>query len=556
VNRLRAVLRRLDAWAALVLGVLVALGVIILIATPGPWHVVVKSAPRVRLVAPPPADVAVFVNGTTKPGRCTGVVWLHARYDFPSLACVVVPAELQGRLAGAGFETLAQIVRDAGPAAASKALGEALKVKMGSWVYLDRSGLQTAFPGVFGSTNPRSSRARLRAFRHAWNAGEPAQGRFALQTSFLRRVVETSSWTELNLVAFVNYVLAAPAVDTDLTLQGVSAIGTVLKTAPIGAIQVGALPVVDLHRGPYSRWVPQRLPLLALRQAFVFNATTPVFRPVVSERLLRSRVVVLTSKAARPFLYAYQTSLERALWGSAGRRVDVQVVPVASPTAGLAVVEGSTGRPPLAVVVAIGRQRPAAAKGIEQGLRLLLAALRSVGQPTVVSEVPVTDDGAWAEVNKAIDRAATASGTPLSPVAPLLATSGPTTASLDAGLYARWARLNARALVRAVQPAYFAPGLPSTLTGFDYYQRTTTSVAVGGTDATLVATQAASVANLGFHTVTAPAGTLPTVDRRTLSYRPPAMRPAFILAGELHLPGSAVTASPPPSANDITVAVP
>jgi hypothetical protein len=556
VNRLRAVPRRLDAWAALVLGILVALGVIILVATPGPWHVVVKSAPQVRLVAPPPADVAVFVNGTSRPGRCTGVVWLHVSYDPPSLVCVVVPAELQGRLAGAGFEPLARIVRDAGPAVASKALGEALEVRIGSWVYLDRSSLQTAFPGVLRSVDSRSSRARLRVLSRAWSAGEPARGRFALQTSFLRRVVETSSWTDLNLVAFVNYVLAAPSVDTDLTLQGVSAIGTVLKTAPPGGIEVGALPVVELYRGPYSRWMPQRLGLLALRQAFAFQVATPIYRPVVSGQRLESRVLVLTSAADRPLLSAYRAAFMNVLRDSAGRRVNVDVVPVASPVAALPVVEGQMARPPLAVVVAIGRQRPAAPQGIEQGLRLLLAALRSAGQPTVVSEVPVTNDGSWAAVNRAIDRAAAASGTPLSPVAPLLATSGAAAGPLDALVYARWAELNAKALVRAIQPAYFAPGLPSTRMGFDYFQRTTTSVAVTGPDATLAAVQAASVANLGYRAVAALPKDLPVVGHRILFYKPQAMGPALILAGELHLQGGAVTASPPPPSTDLALVLP
>ena len=297
MNRLRAVLRRLDAWAALVLGILVTLGVIILVATPGPWHVVVKSAPQVRLVAPPPSDVAVFVNGTSSPGRCTGVVWLHLRYDSPALACMVVPAELQGRLPGAGYESLARIVRDAGPAAGSRALGEALGVKMESWVYLDRDALRAAFPDVFANTGTLASRARLRAMERAWSGRGGARGRFALQTRFLRGAIDGSSWTDLNLVAFVNYVLAAPNVDTDLRLQGASAIATVLKTAPPDQILVGAVPAVELRRGRYRRWMPARLALLALRQAFAFDASVPVFRPVVSRERLPSRVLVLTSPA-------------------------------------------------------------------------------------------------------------------------------------------------------------------------------------------------------------------------------------------------------------------
>jgi hypothetical protein len=116
---------------------------------------------------------------------------------------------------------------------------------------------------------------------------------------------------------------------------------------------------------------------------------------------------------------------------------------------------------------------------------MLLRSLTEAGQPTVVSEVPVSDAAAWADVNRAIDAAAAASGTPLSPVAPLLQTAGQGGVPLAAQICSRWAALNAQTLVRAVQPAYFAPRLLSTRSGFDYYQRTQTTVAVGGQDGTL-----------------------------------------------------------------------
>ena len=62
---LRAVAQRLDPWAALLLGVLLALGVVILLATPGPWHRVVGPPSAVQLEPPPPEDVAVFVLGVS-----------------------------------------------------------------------------------------------------------------------------------------------------------------------------------------------------------------------------------------------------------------------------------------------------------------------------------------------------------------------------------------------------------------------------------------------------------------------------------------------------------
>jgi hypothetical protein len=556
VNRLRAVLRRLDAWAALVLGLLVALGVIILLATPGPWHVVVKSTPQVPLVTPPPSDIAVFVNGTSVAGRCTGVLWLRLDYQRPSLTCVVVPARLDTALPGGGFEPLSRVVRDAGPAEASRALGATLGVEMGAWVYLGRSTLRVAFPDMTKGIDTRAGRAGLRSLRQAWGENRDARRRFALQTAYVNRALAGSSWADLNLVAFVNYLLAAPDVDSDLRLQGASAIGTVLKTAPPRRVVVGALPAVELRCGSYSRWVPQRLPLLALKRAFAFGATVPVYRPVVTREPVPPRVLVVTSPSRAALLQAYRSGLERALLESSGRAVGVRVVAVASPLAALPIVERTVDEPPLAVVVAVGRQRPAVPEGIEQGMLLLLGALAKAGQPTVVSEVPSTGDGLWAAVNGAIATAAEKSGTPFSPVAPLLSGGGPSGATVDEALFVRWGMLNAEALVRAVEPGYFAPDLRSTRTGFDYYQRTKTSVAVVGRDDTEVARQVAMVANLGFAATPAAPGDASETGYRALHYRSPALGAALILADELLIPAAAVTASPPPTSTELALVVP
>jgi hypothetical protein len=428
---------------------------------------------------------------------------------------------------------------------------------MKSWVYLGRSALRTAFSGVFENAGTLPMRARVRAMERAWGGRGAARGRFILQTGSLRSAVNRSSWVDLNLVAFVNYVLAAPSVDTDLRLQGASAIATVLKTAPPDQILVGAVPAVELRCGRYRRWMPTRLPLLALRQAFAFDASVPVLPPVVSQERLPSRVLVLVSPAPAAPLRAYEVGLERALQDSAGRKVAVDVVPVATPVAALPVFEGLAERPPLAVVVAIGRQRPAAPEGIEQGLRILLDTLTAAGQPALVSEVPVSDDGVWAGVNEAIDAAAAASGTPLSPVAPLLQGAGSSGVPLAAAAaYSRWAMLNAQALVRAVQPAYFAPRLLSTRSGFDYYQRTKTSVAVAGPDPAQVVPEASSVANLGFAAAEGESEGMPDAGYQVLYYQPTALRPALILADELHMPEIAVAASPPPSSSDLALILP
>ena len=102
---LRAVLGRLDAWAALLLGVLVALGVVILLALPGPWHKVVKPGAASR--SSPPSDVAVFASGAPG-GTCNSIVWLHITDSPSAVTAVVIAPDTQGFVPGAGLTPLQQ----------------------------------------------------------------------------------------------------------------------------------------------------------------------------------------------------------------------------------------------------------------------------------------------------------------------------------------------------------------------------------------------------------------------------------------------------------------
>ncbi|HEY5113880.1 MAG TPA: hypothetical protein VIJ45_07200, partial [Coriobacteriia bacterium] len=140
---LHAVLGRLDPWAALLLGVLLALGVIILLATPGPWHKVVGPAPPVKLAPPAPVDVAVFALGGAD-DTCTAIVWLHVDQVRPALSAVVLAPKTQGFVPGAGFTPLRDIVDEVGPGVATAAVGQALDVPMDAWIALDRQALRLA----------------------------------------------------------------------------------------------------------------------------------------------------------------------------------------------------------------------------------------------------------------------------------------------------------------------------------------------------------------------------------------------------------------------------
>jgi len=146
VNHLRAVWRRLDAWSALLLGVLVALGVIILFAAPGPWHRVAPGATPQPLLAPPapPDDIAVLVMRGASSSRCTGVVWLHVDYTLPRLTAVVVPVGLTCLQPGAGLQPLSQIATEAGPAVAAASLGRAVGTTMDAWIAIDPRDVRAA----------------------------------------------------------------------------------------------------------------------------------------------------------------------------------------------------------------------------------------------------------------------------------------------------------------------------------------------------------------------------------------------------------------------------
>ncbi|HMK91394.1 MAG TPA: hypothetical protein VK576_00195, partial [Thermoleophilia bacterium] len=138
MSPLRAVWRRLDAWSALLLGVLLTLGVIILFAAPGPWHRVAPGAtPHPPLAPPaPPNDIALFVvQGSAR--RCSGVLWLHIDYTLPRFTAVVVPAGLTCVQPKAGFQPLDQIADESGAAVAASSLGGALGVKMDAWVTVE-----------------------------------------------------------------------------------------------------------------------------------------------------------------------------------------------------------------------------------------------------------------------------------------------------------------------------------------------------------------------------------------------------------------------------------
>ena len=177
---LLAVLKGLDPWGALLLGVFVSLAVVILLATPGPWQKVVGIAPTVRGPEPPLEVIAVFVQGGSD-RECIGIVWLHVDHRRVSLTACVVAPQTQGWVEEGGYLPLHRIVDDLGPQAASQALSQVLDVEMDAWVTLDREAMRLAVPTLFAGGSERARRSLHVDAARAWQGREELAAAWPLQ---------------------------------------------------------------------------------------------------------------------------------------------------------------------------------------------------------------------------------------------------------------------------------------------------------------------------------------------------------------------------------------
>ncbi len=418
----RPVPRRLDPWAALLLGVAVTLGVIILLATPGPWHKVVPAvASRPPLAPPPPPrDIAVFLKGPGHEGFA-GALWLHIDYEQSDFTVVVVPVRLACDLPSAGQLPLGEIVDKAGPRVAAKALGDRLAVAFSSWITLDPLAVRAALPGFVTSKTSSLHRPEL-PLTGVWALDQAPLVALQRQMRYLQFALKGGLSDEINLVGLVNYVLGSNDVSTALRLQAASAIGAALDAAGPGNVVTSSLPAIVHRRGSYERWTVSQAALLALRQSLAFDAAAPIYQPALVVRPAGRAVVVVTSPLGR-FTAAYRTAFTRALRAYGAGAATVELRAATTPTAAVRALARPGGGTPLGVVVALGRS----AKGAVPSKRtaaLVSAALGTVlasEVPAVVSEVPATP----AAINKVIDTQAKRAGLPLSPVAAALAAPGP-----------------------------------------------------------------------------------------------------------------------------------
>ena len=532
----RAVLARLDPWAALVLGVLVALGVVILLATPGPWHKVVGPAPAVELAPPSPTDVALFAL-TGRDGACEAVVWLHVDHEAPSVAAIVVAPASEGFLARAGFMPLAQMVDVAGPAAATTALGQAVGVSMDAWLTLDDEALRMALSAA-EPARPGSARvAQYLDAAAAWDGTASPSRAWRLQTDTLVRNLLRVPWGRTSIIGFANYVLGFGHIRTDMDLQQATSLATTLKKLPpsqAGACAAAAL--VETSRGG-SVWRVDPEAAAALRRELHAGSLPAPSRPQVTRTTVPARVLVVLP-GRRAGARAYVGEVRRRLAASAGAPVAVKAITVSSwPLLAARTVTAARAWRPLAVLVAppVASSEGEAAEAAAS-LRVLGASLRINWLAAVVSQPFSSETSSSVAVEQRLRTAVAASG---QPVAPLPAPEDGSAASQAV----RAARANVATLVRACRPGTLAPRLASTRLGFSYAARRRTEVAVAASSPGLVQDLVRRLETWGYQAgpQTDDAWT-PASPGPGVFYRPGLRRAALSLAGDLRLPASAAVA--------------
>ena len=536
--------RRLDPWAALLLGVLLALGVVILLATPGPWHRVVGPPSVVQLEPPPPVDVAVFVLGGGG-GGCTGVVWLHIDHVKPSLTAVVVAPDTQVFVPRGGFAPIRYVVRDVGPRAAVGALGEALGVTFDAWVTVDRRALRLALESMSPASEGHAS---FREYRRATAAWEGRDGRGAVlpgQYRALGLALSRASYDTMNVVAFANYILGFGYVSSDLDLQGVTSLATAFKALVPARVHVQAVAaVVETCRG-VDAWRVDRVALGRLRRALVAGDTPPP--PALRPKRLRRPARVLVVLPGAPGAEAYVAQVRRSLRRSVGAPIAVRSLVVSGPGDAAQRVAALARRwRPLAVLVAplLKARSSAGMVGAAARLRSVGNYLRLSGRPAVMSgSLPLPAGNGPSAESAAMAAAAQAGSLPVSDLAVLERASAKPPASVASRARAV-ARANVQTLVRACWPGVLSPKLASTRLAFEFAASRRTHVAVFAPSASAAARVATALRLWGYDAQPArgSAGSNSPGAAVTISFREGMRRAALALAGDLGLRRTAVVA--------------
>jgi hypothetical protein len=471
----------------------------------------------------------------------------------PALTAVVLAAETQGFVPGAGFTPLRRIVDQVGPGVAATALGQALDVPMDAWITLDRQALRLALAPRSLAGEARGPLLEYMRAQASWEGRGKARRVWTTQYQALGSTLARLPFERINVVSFSNYVLGWGHVQSDLNLQGATSLATTFgELLPTEVDVRGAAAIVETCRRGKA-WRVDRSAMEQLRQSLAFGLTPPPTGTSVTRWPRPARVLVVLP-GPRYRSDAYVKEVRRRLRRSAGAPVAVQAVKaprwdglVARTTAAI-----ESWRP-LAVLVA----PPAGSGGAETAdaaavaLRRLGERLRTAGQPAVLSAplpVETTATAAPASAAPATDALAVAiraGGQPVSPLAgPSDAPAGAQGAawSLDARLTAA-ARANVATLVRACWPGALAPRLAATRLGFSFAARRRTTVGVSAPSSRAAASATALLRTWGYQTTSVQATDwTPQRSGRGVYYRAGMRRAALALAGDLGLRAGAVVA--------------
>ncbi len=540
---LRAVMRRLDPWAALLLGGLLAMGVVILLATPGPWQRVVGKQPPVRLEAPALHDVAVFVMGG-RGGACSGILWLHLDAETHALTAVVVAPRVSGFSPTDGYAPVAAIADSAGPSAAAAALSGALGVSMDAWVALDRQASDLAIQAMFPASEPRTARTRYREARSAWRGRGGDRAAWAAQYTSLRVALPQVPYDELGVVAFSNYVLGFGFVRSDLTLQGATSLAEALRDADPGRVEVRAAPVVIERSGGGDVWHVDASRMEPLRQSLAMGMRPPETDKLVTVRTRAARVLVV-APLPRTRAAQYAAEVRRRLARSVGGAIEVSLVSGTDDRLAFRAARELDLRPALAVLVA----PPGAIDATDAtaaNVANVCAMLRNRRQEAVVSgPLPVNgDEAASSATNDALETAVIDGRLPVS-WPPAAGTGAEAVVGLRGALVAA-AAANVETLVRACWPGALAPSLSSTRLGFAFVEARHTGVGVLGASDVTTADVLARLRLWGFaggRLTIEEGGWQPPRTGPSIFYRPGARAAAESLAGDMGLSAKSVVRS-------------
>jgi hypothetical protein len=532
VSWLRAVARRLDPWAALLLGGLLAMGVVILLATPGPWQRVVGKEPPVHLEAPAPDDVAVFVMAG-RASTCSGVVWLHVDAERHGITAVVIAPSVSGFSPTDGFAPISAIADSAGPGTAAAALGGSLGVSMDAWVALDRAATDLAVQAMVPMNDVKAARTRYRAARAAWRGRGSPRTTWPTQYETLRVALPQVQFQDLGVVAFANYVLGFGFVRSDLTLQGATSLGEALRDVNPDRVEVRAAPVIVERSRGAGVWRVDASAVDPLARSLASGIVPPESDRLVTVRERAARVLVVAPFARRAAL-RYAAQVRAALAASAGAPVQVNAVWGGDARLAFRAARELDRHPALAVLVGpAGEGSPAVQK--------VYAMLRRRRQEAVASgPLPTATPATGATTTAAADGRLPVSWLPDVQTA---GASGSAETVAAARTLAMAARANVQTLVRVCWPRALAPRLSSSVLGFTFIEARHTGVGVLGSSEPVVTGVLQQLRLWGFpgaRLTLEDGGWKPPASGPLLCYRPGSRVAAAALAGDLGLSSESV----------------